>query len=265
MSRLYPHVPSLALWRTWELAAYRRTKLVEPVLDLGCGDGAFFRAIWPDVRDAVGVDTDPSMLANARRSGVYREVHAMAAQELPFAPARFASTFANCSLEHMVEIDRVLTNVARVTRPGGAFVLSVVTDKWLAWQMLPLLATKLAGSACGERLRHEYLESAVTCNPFAPEEWQMRLERAGFVVVQHVPLLPEITSRLFLLIDELWHVKQPGGELGATLHGWLGQLRGFPGAFEKILDACLDLERDPWIGSGAVFVAERLAEHQQVP
>ena len=91
VAALYPHIPPLAAWRSWELAGYRRYQLVEPVLDLGCGDGRYFRLVWPDVRDVVGVDIDPETAARARGTGVYREVHVAAAHRLPFRPGAFAS------------------------------------------------------------------------------------------------------------------------------------------------------------------------------
>ena len=43
------------------------------------------------------------------------------------------------------------------------------------------------------------------------------------------------------------------------LHRELAQLPAFPQAFGRILDAVLDLERDPGTCSGAVFFARRLA------
>ncbi len=259
VARLYPHIPSIALWRSWELAAYRHCSLLEPVLDVGCGDGQFFRTVWPTLRDVVGVDFDPAMVAAARASGVYREVVAGSAQTLAVRPGSFASAFANCSLEHMQELDLVLRNIGLALRPGGTFLLSVVTDKFEAWQMLPLLARKLGAGAVATRLQAEYREFAAVRNPLPPAEWQTRIERAGFGVEAHFPIAPEITSRLFLLLDELWHVRAAEGELGTVLHRELAQLPAFPQAFGRILDAVLDLERDPGTCSGAVFLARRLA------
>ena len=48
---LYPHVPPLSHWRAWEYAAYRRFRADGRTLDLGCGDGRYFRLIWPRIRD----------------------------------------------------------------------------------------------------------------------------------------------------------------------------------------------------------------------
>src|SRR5262245_1804522 len=90
MSEIYPCIPSLIVWRAWELAAYKRYSLREPILDLGCGDGQFFRRVWPDLRDAVGIDIDPGTADLARRSGIYREVYASSGHDLPLGSASFS-------------------------------------------------------------------------------------------------------------------------------------------------------------------------------
>jgi len=72
---LYPHIPPLSHWRSWEYAAYQRYRLDGRVLDLGCGDGQYFRLIWPQATDVVGVDMNPGVAELGRQSGVYRAVH----------------------------------------------------------------------------------------------------------------------------------------------------------------------------------------------
>ncbi len=76
VSQLDPYLPSVSLWRAWEYAAYQWYTLLEPVLDLGCGDGRFFQYLWPQIREVVGVDMDVRVADVARRSGVYREIYA---------------------------------------------------------------------------------------------------------------------------------------------------------------------------------------------
>ena len=69
----------------------------------------------------------PSVADLARHSGVYHEVHVIAAHELPFMDASFDAVFANCSLEHMDNLDLVLAGVYRCLNPGGSLLCSVVT------------------------------------------------------------------------------------------------------------------------------------------
>src|SRR5450631_41548 len=116
---LYSNIPPLSMWRAWEYAAYRKYRLKGRVLDLGCGDGRYFHLLWPKVRDVVGIDMEPAVADLARKSGFYREVLEVAAHELPFVDASFDAVFANCSLEHMDNLDQVLAAANRCLKPGG--------------------------------------------------------------------------------------------------------------------------------------------------
>src|SRR5712691_2122802 len=205
ISQVYPHVPSLCTWRAWEYAAYQRYTLPEPVLDVGCGDGSFFRLVWPQLRDVVGVDMDASVADGARRSGVYREVHVAPAHQLPVLPESFASAFANCSLEHMDNLPAVLESICRSIRLGGPFLFSVVTEKFLEWATLPLLVDQIGELQRARALQVAYEAYHHLVNPLPPQVWREQLEKAGFEVVEHIPIVPELTSRLFLFLDHLWH------------------------------------------------------------
>jgi SAM-dependent methyltransferase len=257
VSGLYPYIPPMSVWRAWEYAAYRRYALPEPVIDIGCGDGRFFQFVWPRVRDVVGVDRDADVIEAARRSGVYRETYAVPAHRLPGPPGTFASAFANCSLEHMDYLSEVLRSISEGLRPGAPFLLSVVTDRFLEWAALPRLVGALGEPARARELQAEYEAYHHLVNPLPVEVWTERLEEAGFEVLEHVALLPELTSRLFLFLDHLWHVPRPGGELGDALAPFLTTLSDFPAALRQVLMGVLRMERDWSTGSGAVFRRRR--------
>ncbi len=257
VSQLYPYSPPMTLWRAWEFAAYQHYELSEPVLDIGCGDGHFFRLVWPQVNDAVGVDLNAGVVNAARRSGVYREVYAVPAHQLPIQPDSFASAFANCSLEHMDHLPEVLAGISRSLRVGSPFLLSVVTDKFLEWGTLPLLMDGLEQPEQAQRLRAEYSAYHHLANPLSIESWVEHLQAAGFAVEEHVPIVPEITSRVFLFLDHLWHVPRSGQEIGNWLMPFFETLPDFPAAFRDILAGILRMERDWSTSSGAVFCARR--------
>jgi len=257
VSQLYPHIPALSAWRAWELAAYRHFALPEPVLDVGCGDGAYFRLLWPHLRDVTGVEMNPGVAELARQSGVYKTIHVTAAHQLPEPPDQFAAVFANCSLEHMDHLPAVLQSVGRRLRPGGVLLGSVVTDKFPAWTTLPGLLTKLGQPAAAELLQTNWVAYHHLVNALPVQQWVDRLTEAGFEVLEHVPIAPEIFSRMFLLLDQLWHVPSPAGELGDELRHWLALRPNFPEAFGHVLTAALQLEQNWDIGSGAVFWARK--------
>jgi len=261
VSVLYPFVPPLTLWRAWECAAYARHSLAEPVLDVGCGDGRFFRLLWPHIRRVVGVELDPVTADHALASGVYERVLRTAANRIPDSETGYASAFANCSLEHMDDLDGVLRCVYRALSPGGRFLCSVVTDRFVSWLGVPALIGLIADAELAQSLRTRYLTYHHLVNPLPGDVWSQRLRAAGFWVREHVPILPEMTARLFLALDQLWHLPgaSPGsGELGTQLEAFLADHHRFPTAFRHVLRGVLEMEVDRDTACGAIFLAEKV-------
>jgi len=87
------------------------------VLEVGCGTGLVLERIHGFARRAVGVDLSPGMLERARKRGL--EVLEGSATSLPWGEASFDVTCAFKVLAHVPEIERALSEMARVTRPGG--------------------------------------------------------------------------------------------------------------------------------------------------
>ena len=260
VERLYPHVLPLTLWRAWELALYRRYTLPETVLDLGCGDGRFFRQIWRRPPLADGVDFDEEVTHHARWVGIYRHVVAGAAQALPFADQSYAAVFSNCAFEHMSDIDRVLSEAARVLRPGGVFLFSVMTDKTVAWEMMKPLTQMLGVPERGSTLWHLYEAFHHLVNPLPKETWLAKLEAAGFAVVDAWPILPEPFARVFMLLDELWHLPDKDEqEWGNTLHTSFQQWPHYAEALRPIFQGlwALSPPHSSEEGAGLVVYARR--------
>ena len=91
------------------------------LLDVGCGPAALTALLAPHVAEAVGIDADPEMIAEARRRSPANATFVqMRAEELPgdlgtFDVVTFAQSF------HWLEQERVALVVHHMLRPGGAF------------------------------------------------------------------------------------------------------------------------------------------------
>lgn len=255
---LYAFVPPLSHWRAWELAAYRDFRLDGRVLDLGCGDGRYFRLVWPGVDEVVGVDREEGVADAGVRSGVYRAVHVADAHRVPEPDASFDHVFANCSLEHMDHIDAVLAEIHRCLKPGGSLLCSVVTNRLVEWNILPNLVARAGYSGPAVSLEQDFLDFHHLVNPFTVAGWASRFEAAGLVPEVHVPILPKCNSGIFLLMDGLWHVKKAaGGELGDDVYPFLTANANFPKGFRTVLAGLMDMETDWQDCSGAVFLVRK--------
>jgi ubiquinone/menaquinone biosynthesis C-methylase UbiE len=98
------------------------------VIDVGCGTGralpALRQAVGPD-GSVIAADLTPEMLAEARpQSAAARAALILAdARRLPFADASADALFAAGLIGHLPDTEAGLTELARVTRPGGLLVL----------------------------------------------------------------------------------------------------------------------------------------------
>jgi len=258
VSTLYPYIPPLSHWRAWEFAAYQHYSLNGRILDLGCGDGQYFRLIWPQATDVVGLDMSPEVAELGLRSGVYGEVHIAPAHQVPESDASFDHVFANCSLEHMDHLDAVLSEIHRCLKPGGSLLCSVVTDCFVQWSMLPNLVFMAGFDDAATTLKKDFLDYHHLANPLPVDEWVNCFKRAGLIPEEHIPILPKHNSGIFLLMDSLWHVKcKNGGEIGDVIFPFFSANANFPTAFRKVFAGLLEMETDWQNGSGAVFLVRK--------
>ncbi|HVW26138.1 MAG TPA: methyltransferase domain-containing protein [Polyangiaceae bacterium] len=116
------------------------------VLEVGCGTGLVLRRIQRFARTAEGVDLSPGMLEHARRRGLH--VRQGSATDLPFSDASFDVTCSFKVLAHVPDVERALSEMLRVTRPGG-HVLAEFYNPWSLRGLLRRLgpARKIAADA----------------------------------------------------------------------------------------------------------------------
>lgn len=97
---------------------------VDDALDLGCGDGRLTRELRAE--RLTGADVSEVALARARgRLPEGRFVHVAPDEPLPFADTAFDLVLCAETLEHVRDVQLLLSEARRVLRPGG--VLAVTT------------------------------------------------------------------------------------------------------------------------------------------
>ncbi len=96
-------------------------------LDIGCGSGAGLIELARHFDVVVGIDPSLPSLILARKALADRNLHHVwlllgYAQNLPFLPNTFDCIVAQNTLEHVFELEPVVSETHRVLVPGGVFV-----------------------------------------------------------------------------------------------------------------------------------------------
>ena len=109
LSRLKPHLPPGRL----------------RVLDIGAAQGRSLIALNRRGHDAFGVEPWGAAIDVARelaaREGAVIDLRKGTAESLPFETASFDLVLAFCVMEHVTDLERSLSEIARVVKPGGLF------------------------------------------------------------------------------------------------------------------------------------------------
>ena len=109
----------------------------EHVLDVGCGTGEFAARVQRETgADVQAVDLSPRMVALTAARGV--PAHPADVQSLPFGDGTFDVAVANWVLYHVEDLERGLSELARVLRPGGRLVAGTQARGHLlnVWELL---------------------------------------------------------------------------------------------------------------------------------
>ena len=173
-----------AILRSVESRFYSEISIESPVLDLGCGDGHFTRITFKN-HQIIGIDPQFSTLQEARMDSSYKALIHSPGQVLPFKGGVFKSCISNSVLEHIIDIEPVLQQVARVLELHGLFVFCVPNQNFTRNLSVALFLEKLRLNrfANSYRVFFNRISRHIHCDSYYI--WEKRLNKAGFTIIDH--------------------------------------------------------------------------------
>lgn len=158
------------------------------VLDVGCGGGLLaeeFAALGAHVS---GVDPSVESLevarAHARERGLEIDYRPGVGEELPFADASFDTVYCCDVLEHVDDVRRTVREIARVLRPGGAFLYDTINRTLRSRLLVIKLSQDWRATRWAEPDTHDWGRF------IRPPELERELEAAGLDVRERIGIAP---------------------------------------------------------------------------
>ncbi|MEX2160358.1 MAG: class I SAM-dependent methyltransferase [Anaerolineales bacterium] len=190
---IWPMLKSLpyfrGLLRAVEADFYGEFEMASPVLDLGCGDGHFASLVFKKQVD-VGIDPYFPSLREAKKRGAYRQLFNSTGANLPFPNGHFASGFSNSVLEHIPHLQPVLNETARVLKPGAVFLFCIPNHRWQESLSVGRFLRRIGFKRLANAYVRFFTRISRHANMLSPEEWQARLDEAGFTIERYWHYFP---------------------------------------------------------------------------
>ena len=161
---------------------------VQQAADLACGTGRI--GVWlkqQGVRNVDGVDVTAEMVEVARAKGVYRRLLISNMLKTPLEPAHYDLVTAVLADEHLPDVHPLYMETARITRPGGYFVI-VGYHPFFLLSGIPTHFDRTTGESvtiqCYVHLFSDHVQAALKAG------WSLREMHEGLINEEWIALKP---------------------------------------------------------------------------
>jgi 2-polyprenyl-3-methyl-5-hydroxy-6-metoxy-1,4-benzoquinol methylase len=158
------------------------------VLDVGCAAGEFAALLATRGWRVHGADNEPALVDAARARGVDARVVDLDRAPLPWPDGAFDTVVAAEVIEHVIDTDHLLAEIARMLRPGGVLVVTTPNLASLENRLRLLLGRYPMWMDVG-------VEGAGHLRYYTPRVLRHQLAQHGLRVERHVgnwvPLVPQ--------------------------------------------------------------------------
>lgn len=115
------------------ILSFCRREIQGCVLDAGCGDGFFTKILSEQDRTegVTGIDISSKAVELARAKNPDLKFHQGELNQIPLESNSYDFISMVEVIEHLVDVDGVLAEIARVLKPGGLFLVTTTDFNWL--------------------------------------------------------------------------------------------------------------------------------------
>lgn len=171
------------------------------ILDFGCGDGFFTSVslLGFEHQIDIGLETDSFRAVKARESRVYKEVLVYDGDKIPLNNNSISTVISNSVMEHLLDVERSVSEIYRILKPKGVFYVSVMVDSYERNLLGKIFLGNIYLKWMRKRAYHE--------NLLSKDQWEDLFQKNGFKVKVNYAYLDGQSTKL---LDLLQYLSIPG-------------------------------------------------------
>jgi len=188
-------------------------------LEVGCGTGLLLQRVAEFADSAVGIDLSGGMLAKAHQRGL--RVSQASATELPCASNSFDVVYSFKVLAHIEQIHTAMSEMARVTRPGGYVLAEFYNPRSLRYLVKRLKNPTAVSASTSDEAVYTRYDDPATIRSYLPANLEFRTFRGVRIVtpvaaIHRVPGLRRLVSMAEWQLADAPLARELGGFLIAV-------------------------------------------------
>ncbi len=206
----YSYRVAAAVLKYLEGRHFRQAAISPPSLEIGIESGLASELHFSELSLDVGAEFEVAHIPNFSSKRLWRWKLCADARHLPFKDSSFSTILSVHTIDHIPEIDSVLSELARVLRPGGRAYLSGLGPRFLVAGPLGLLLRTFGRADLAQRVGRWLAKQYHQYHFYSRDEWATLLSSHGLRLLH---------------FDEfnrgLW------GDIWVLNHYWFGKKGGY--------------------------------------
>jgi SAM-dependent methyltransferase len=110
---------------------------------------------------------------------------------MPFKERAFQTVFSNCVIEHIPDLDKLLSEVSRVLNKGGKFIFTVPSDKFGEYLLFSVLFRNIGLATLAKSYATFRNRTLCHFHCFSHDIWVDRLKKYNLKTINYAYYMPK--------------------------------------------------------------------------